>query len=94
MEHIDFNHFIKEHSLEDADDEETCLSLLQQLSKCKKPRVMLENFPKNTFQAKFFLRNIKEPSHVFALDCSKETCQERMSEKEGTDSYVPSTILS
>jgi len=47
-------------------------------------------------QAKFFLRNAKKPSHVFALECSKDVCQERMVQEIGETGkgYLPSAILS
>jgi len=33
------------------------------------------------------------PEHVFVLKCSKDVCQERMVELEGTPQYQPSSIL-
>lgn len=78
MNMINFDDFVIENGLEDADDEESTMALISFLSKEVKPRVILENFPKNAFQAKFFIRNCKTPSNVFSLDCSAEVCQERM----------------
>ncbi len=95
MKHININQFVEEKGLKQADDEQLCMALIQHLSKVQEPRVILESFPQNLFQAKFFLRNCKQPSNVFSLDCSKEQCQERMIERgEKAADYVPSTILS
>ena len=59
------------------------------------PRVVLENFPQNITQAKYFSRNGANPSHIFNLNCSKDMCQERMIDL-GQDhpNYVSSSILS
>jgi adenylate kinase family enzyme len=58
-------------------------------------RLVLENFPQNKFQAKFFLRNGTTPSNVFCLKCSKDICQERMIDLgEDHPQYVCSSILS
>jgi adenylate kinase family enzyme len=71
------------------------MALIKRLSVEVKPRVVLENFPQNCYQAKFFIRNCKQPSNVFSLECSKDVCQERMiSIGEGSPSYVSSAILS
>lgn len=95
MNMINFDEFIIENGLEDADDETACMALISALSKEVKPRVVLENFPKNAFQAKFFIRNCKVPSNVFSLDCSAEVCQERMSLLgAGQPGYIPSAIMS
>lgn len=59
------------------------------------PRVLLEDFPQSEFQAKFFIKNCVAPSRVFALECSKDVCQERMISLAQTDaSYQASAILS
>jgi len=95
MNLINFNEFIESNGLADAEDEVITMALIEKLSKEVKPRVILENFPQNAYQAKFFLRNCKYPSNVFSLDCSKEVCQERMSEMgQGAPGYVASAILS
>lgn len=59
------------------------------------PRIVLENFPQNITQAKYFSRNGSNPSHIFALSCSKDMCQERMIDLgQGHPNYVCSSILS
>jgi hypothetical protein len=71
------------------------MALIKKLSTELKPRVILENFPQNQLQAKFFIRNCKLPSNVFSLECSKDICQERMIEiGEKSPKYVSSAILS
>ena len=59
------------------------------------PRVVLENFPQNLEQAKSFIRNAKMPSNIFALNCPKDICQERMDALgENSKGYISSPILS
>ena len=95
MNLLNFNEFIESNGYNDADDETVTMALIAKLSKEVKPRVIIENFPQNAYQAKFFLRNCKNPSNVFSLECSKEVCQERMSEMgQGSPGYVASAILS
>lgn len=95
MNMINFDDFLKENGLEEADDETACMALISVLSREIKPRIILENFPQNAFQAKFFIRNCKSPSNVFSLDCPAEVCQDRMSQLgQGKPGYVPSAIMS
>jgi adenylate kinase len=95
MTHIVFDDFVKENDLADEDDETVTMALIKRLSIEIKPRVVLENFPQNKTQAKFFIRNCKKPSNVFSLSCSKDVCQERMvALGETNPRYVPSAVLS
>jgi adenylate kinase family enzyme len=92
---IDFTHFISSNGLEGQDDETIVTEFLKHLGSQTTPRLILENFPQNQFQAKFFLRNGCTPSNVFCLSCSKDICQERMIDLgEGHPNYVASSILS
>ena len=75
MRHINFDSFVAENNLVDADDETVTMELIQALAKEQMPRVIIESFPRNVFQAKFFLRNCKVPSHVYALECSIDISQ-------------------
>lgn len=45
MNMINFNDFLKENGLEEADDETACMALISVLSREVKPRIILENFP-------------------------------------------------
>jgi len=57
-------------------------------------RVLLEDFPKTEFQAKFFIKNAVAPSRVFVLQCSKDICQERIfSLGASNPAYIPSSLL-
>ena len=95
MKHIDFVEYIKENGLKGKDDEQMTLHLIHNLSKEIMPRIVLENFPQNITQAKCFIRNAKMPSNIFALNCSKDICQERMdSLGESNKGYISSPILS
>lgn len=95
MFHVNFSHLIKEHGLKEADDETKTEHLIRYLVNEPAPRVLIEDFPQNVIQAKYFNKNCVEPTKVFVLKCSKDTCQERMLEL-GRDhpSYLPSSILS
>lgn len=92
---INFNDFIEQNGLEDQDDETITSHFIKSLSSQAAPRLVLENFPHNEFQAKYFLRNGTNPSNVFSLQCSKDICQERMIDLgESHPLYVSSSILS
>jgi adenylate kinase family enzyme len=94
MKLLDFNEFVKRESLEGKDDETVVSALIKCLSEEIMPRVLIENFPKNDFQARFFIKNGQAPSQVFALKCSKDICQERMfTLGENHPDYLPSAIL-
>ena len=95
MKVIDFNNFIHSNGLEGQDDETITQLFIASLIKERAQRIILENFPKNQYQAKYFLRNGAVPSNVFCLSCSKDVCQERMIDLgENHPNYVPSSILS
>lgn len=95
MKLINYNAFVDEQGLADCNEEEKTQALIASLSKEVMPRVLLEDFPQTEFQAKFFNKNCTPPSRVFALECSKDVCQERMTIMAQTDnSYQPSAILS
>jgi len=92
---INFRSFIKENQLKGKDDEEQVLCLINSFNYEEHPRVLIEDFPQNEFQAKFYMRNCKAPSNVFVLNCSKDFCQERM-EALGKEhkNYINSGVLS
>lgn len=75
---IDFNQFIRFNGLRGKEDEVLVQAFIQSLAKERATRVILENFPQNLQQAKYFLRNGTTPSNIFSLDCSKDKCQERV----------------
>lgn len=59
------------------------------------PRIILEDFPRNLYQAKFYLKNASDPRNVFVLSCSKDSSQERMLAVPQDDArYLPSSLLS
>ena len=86
MKLVNYNQFVDEQSLADCDDEEKTMALIAMLAMEASPRVLLEDFPQSEFQAKFFVKNCVPPSRVFALECSKDLCQERMTALAQTDS--------
>ena len=88
---INFNEFVREKGLRGKDDETKVLELINSLYYEVAPRVMFEDFPQNTFQAKFFKRNCKAPSNCFVLDCGKDYCQQRIENfREGDKNYINS----
>lgn len=95
MKRINFNDFLKEKAIRGKDDETVTQTLIMSLASEVKPRVVIENFPQNELQAKFFNLNCKPPSSVFILNCPSDICQERMNDLGESDpNYVCSGILS
>jgi len=70
MRHIDYIQWKKETGNKDIGDEEGCAKLIESLALEIKPRIIMENFPENEVQARYFLRNCKAPANVFGLVCS------------------------
>jgi len=70
------------------------MALIKHLIDTIHTRVLLEDFPQNEFQAKFFVKNCIKPERAFQLDCSKDSCQERMLKiGRANPRYLPSAIL-
>jgi adenylate kinase family enzyme len=94
MRHIRWPDYLAANGLADASDDDKILKLIEELAVERTPRVFLERFPENLYQAKFFVRNCKAPSHVFNMICSQDVCQERMLELgAGSPGYLSSGIL-
>ena len=74
MNLINFTDFVNSSGLRGKGDEEVTMALINALSKEVSSRVILENFPQNDFQVKFFIRNCKAPSNIFVLQCSQDIC--------------------
>jgi adenylate kinase family enzyme len=72
--HINFNEFCKENKLDGKNEETVVMHLINSLSNELASSVLIEDFPKTEFQAKFFIKNCVAPFRVFALKCSKDTC--------------------
>lgn len=70
-------------------------SLIVHLLDSVEPRILIEGFPQNLNQAKYFIKNCGTPSRVFHMKCSKDISQERMIELgKCHPDYIPSSILS
>lgn len=94
MRHLKWPDYLAENGLAEASDDDKILRLIDDLSNEKTSRVFLEQFPENLYQAKFFIRNCKAPSHVFNMNCSQDVCQERMMELgPNSPGYLSSGIL-
>lgn len=94
MKLVDFCEFIRTNGLVGQNDEVVTAQFIQSLAREKCTRLVLENFPQNLTQAKYFVRNGVAPSHVFTLECSKDTCQERMlCLGQSHHNYVASPLL-
>ena len=72
--HINFNEFCKENKIDGKNEETVVMHLINSLSNELASSVLIEDFPKTEFQAKFFIKNCVAPFRVFALKCSKDTC--------------------
>jgi adenylate kinase family enzyme len=95
MTPLNFTKFIKDNGLKGKDDEVMTMTLIKHLVNETAPRILIEDFPQNQTQAKLFIKNCLQPSEVFYVKCSKDTCQERMLEIGSTNpNYLPSSILS
>lgn len=71
---LNFDDFVKQNGLENSDDDTVVLALIQQLALEIAPRIFIKDFPKNQYQARFFIKNAVNPSRVFLLNCSKDVC--------------------
>ena len=92
---LKFTDFVKQHGLERSDDETVVQALIQQLALEISPRILIEDFPQNNYQAKYFIKNSVAPSRVFVLSCSKDLSQERMIQvSQSSPDYMPSALLS
>jgi UMP-CMP kinase len=77
--HFSFLDWRSEKGFREGDsDEKVVHALIHQLSLEIAPKVVIEDFPQNAYQAKFFITNAVSPSIVFQLNCSYDTSQERM----------------
>jgi adenylate kinase family enzyme len=93
--HCDFIKFQLDKGLYGQDDETVTQHFIDHLAAQHSRRIVIESFPQNLFQAKYFIRNAVAPSHVFLLRCSKDISQERMTDLgESHPNYVASSILS
>lgn len=96
MQVLNFEHFLADAGFnpKDYDDEEATLALVKRMVNETAPRILLEDFPRTSTQARLFVKNCVAPSQVFYLRCAKDACQERLLEA-GADSpgYLPSTLL-
>ena len=70
MRHLKWSDYLAANGLAEASDDDKILKLIADLAVERTPRVFLEQFPENLYQAKFFVRNCKAPSHVFNMNCS------------------------
>jgi adenylate kinase family enzyme len=92
---LKFTDFVKQQGLERSDDDTVVQALIQQLALEISPRILIEDFPQNTYQAKYFCKNSLTPSRVFVLSCSKDLSQERMTQvSQSSPDYMPSALLS
>ena len=95
MQTLNYGKFVKDNGLKGKDDETQTMALIKHLIGETAPRILLEDFPQTETQARLFVKNCLPPTNTFYLQCSKDTCQERMLElgKDHPD-YLPSAILS
>src|SRR5688572_11943869 len=69
MKLLNFSQFLKSSDLKNADDETKTMALIKLLVNETVPRILIEDFPQNEFQAKFFIKNCLPPSEVFYISC-------------------------
>ena len=95
MKLVKFTDFIREKHLKKSDDAVVVAELTRYLVVETASRVLIEDFPRTEAQARLFVKNCIEPTEVFYCRCSKDVCQERMTELgKNHPSYLPSALLS
>jgi len=95
MTPLNFSKFVRDNGLKKEDDETKTHALIQHLVNETSPRMLVEDFPQNLTQAKYFMKNCVPPVKAFYVKASKDTCQERMLLRgKGHPEYLPSAILS
>jgi len=94
MKLLNYEDFVFDKNLDECDEETKTEALIKRLSQELSPRILLEDFPQSEFQANYFIKNCVPPSCVFALECSKDVCQERMINEKDVANYEASSILS
>jgi adenylate kinase family enzyme len=75
---IHFKNWLHEQGLTHSDDDKKVHALIAVLARLREPRMILVDFPQNSYQAKLFVKNAVAPSNIFLLECNIDTCQERM----------------
>ena len=95
MTMFNFPQFLRQSNLKGKDDETVTMALIDRVRELTSPRLLIEDFPQNEFQAKFFIKNCIHPTEVFMLNCSKDVCQERMLDLgRNHPQYLASALLS
>lgn len=93
--HMLFKDWLRSKGLTNNNDDVKVHALISELVGLREPRMILVDFPQNSYQAKLFVKNAVAPSQIFSLECQMDTCQERMLATSQSDpSYRPSSVLS
>ncbi len=74
MKLLNFPKFVRDNGLKGRDSQIITMELIRSLQNEIHPRVMIEDFPEDEMQAKFFFKNCTTPLHIFYVKCSKDTC--------------------
>lgn len=79
MKYIHFPTLCKEEKFKNLkNDDEALMKELIKLMQCEpRTRVIIDDFPGNLKQAKFFMRNCIEPIKLISLVCNYDICQKR-----------------
>lgn len=94
---MDFNEFLKckELSKRKNDNEFIVSKLICKLRKMRTLRILIEDFPQNKDQYKYFVNNCKSFEKIYYLEADNSSCLERLNDIDINDpNYTDSSSLS
>ena len=97
IETMDFNEFLKckELSKRKNDNEFIVSKLICKLRKMRTLRILIEDFPQNKDQYKYFVNNCKSFEKIYYLEADNSSCLERLNDIDINDpNYTDSSSLS
>ena len=97
IETFDFNEFLKCKELAKRKNENEFIvtKLINKLRQMRTIRILIEDFPQNKEQYKYFVNNCKNFEKIYYLDADNSSCLERLNDISLDDpNYTDSSTLS
>ena len=97
IETFDFNEFLKCKELAKRKNENEFIvtKLINKLRQMRTIRILIEDFPQNKEQYKYFVNNCKNFEKIYYLDADNSSCLERLNDISlGDPNYTDSSTLS